>query len=417
MGPRLAYLVKRFPRLSETFVLNELLELRRQGVDLRLYALMDPREPVVHPQAAAIHGEVTYLYDVRHPWRSWGRLLAFVLGQAAQRPGPVTRVIGALVSDGELSVTGLRHALQALWLAADLRRRGINHLHAHFAHSPTGVARMAWLAGGPAYSFTAHAKDLYTTPTRRLRTRAEDAIFIVTCTHANGRYLESILSEGARRRLHVVHHGTDTRRFSPARRQPEAGRVISVGRLVPKKGYSDLVAALSLLLRRGVAFHWDVFGDGPLRRDLLEQCAQAGLGRQATFHGSRPQDQVLGAYRTASVFALAPVVMNDGDRDGLPNVLVEAMACGVPVVATRISGIPELIEDGIDGVLVDPGEPGALADAIQRLLADHALAGALKVAGRRKVERDFDVTRNTARLAALFTGTAQPLRLDAVLAR
>jgi glycosyltransferase involved in cell wall biosynthesis len=186
-----------------------------------------------------------------------------------------------------------------------------------------------------------------------------------------------------------------------------------VGRLVPKKGYGELLAALHLLARAAVPFHCDIYGGGPLRDDLAFAIADLGLVGHVILHGARLQDEIVGALRHATVFALAPVIMDDGDRDGIPNVLVEAMAAGVPVVATRISGIPELIRDGHEGLLVEPRDPAALADALRRVLSDAALAAELAAAARRKVEHSFDVETNTRRLCALLQGEVQecaPLR-------
>jgi glycosyltransferase involved in cell wall biosynthesis len=406
--PRLAYLVKRFPRLSETFVLNEFLEVRRQGMSVDLYALMDPQEPLVHARAAAVRSEVIYLHDPGRSWKSWRRLFAGAMLQAVARPDGLLKVGWALLS-AHRTPASLRHAIEGLWLARSLRQRRITHLHAHFAHSPAAVAHLAHLAGGPPFSFTAHAKDLFTTPRRHVERRARAARFVVTCVGANRAYLEPMLEGGSSDRLHVVHHGTDLARFNPHARTPKPGRIVSVGRLVPKKGYGDVIRALEVLAKRGIPFHWEVFGDGPLLEELRAKIRVAELMSHAELHGSRLQREIVAAYQRAAVFVLAPVVTGDGDRDGIPNVLVEAMACQVPVVSTSVSGIPEIIDDGVDGLLVPPREPAALADAIQRVLEDPGLARSLGMAGRRKVEQQFDIAVNTRTLVQLFGGHLQPV--------
>lgn len=393
-----AYLVKRFPRLSETFVLNELLEVRRQGIDIELYALLDPQEKVVDERARALQPEATYLNLAGRPWRSRARLACGATAQALANPAGFARVAWALISVHR-SLPSLRHAVEGLWLARDLRRRGVRHLHAHFAHSPAAVAYLARLAGGPPYSFTAHAKDLYTTLPRNLRIRARAARFVVTCTHANGQFLRELVGGEPPVDVRVIHHGTDLERFDPARRHGESGLVLSVGRLVPKKGFPDLVHALA---RVRADFRCEIYGGGPQREGLAAQAAALGLGTKVTFHGARPHDAIVRAYARAAVFVLAPVVLEDGDRDGIPNVLVEAMAAGVPVISTRISGIPELIEDGVAGLLVEPGDPEALAAAIERALKDPDLARRLAQAARCKVEREFDLRANSARVVELL---------------
>jgi len=401
-APRIAYLVKRFPRLSESFILNEILEIRRQGLDVVLYALMDPHETLVSPEAERLRPEVGYVHS-GDSQSSWRRLIKGALAQIVRRPLGAARLAWALLSVHR-SLPSLRHALEALWLAGDLRRRGVTHLHAHFAHSPAAVAYMAWLAGGPPYSFTAHAKDLYTTLPRNLRIRARAARFVVTCTAFNRAHLEKLLEPGAHPPVHVLYHGTDLTRFHPAGRKPVPGRILSVGRLVDKKGYPYLLEALAILQTRNIGFRCDIYGGGPLRASLDQRIDTLGLHQRVRLHGSRLQAEIIEAYRSAAVFALAPVVTDDGDRDGIPNVLVEAMASQVPVVSTRISGIPELIASGSEGMLVEPREPGALADALQAALQDGTRVTAMAAAGRTKVEQQFDLVANTARLRSLFEG-------------
>jgi glycosyltransferase involved in cell wall biosynthesis len=391
---RVAYLVKRFPRLSETFVLNEFLQLREHGLEASLYALLDPAEAVIDPVARGLMPELRYLNLAGKPWRSRWRLLRGATTQAVMHPVGLARVTWALLSVHR-SIPSLRHATEGLWLARELRREGVSHLHAHFAHSPAAVAYLCRLAGGPPFSFTAHAKDLYTTLPRNLRIRAHAARFVVTCTESNARFLRDLIGDGAGVPIHVVHHGTDIRRFHPARRRPESGLILAIGRLVPKKGYETLLEALSRVMRDGREFRLEVYGGGPQRTELEKLAGRLGLGARISFHGARPPDEIIDAYARAALFVLAPHVLENGDRDGIPNVLVEAMAAGVPVVSTRMSGIPELIEDGIDGLLVEPDDIRALAAAIGRLLDDTALADRLAAAGRRKVEVSFDLIANS----------------------
>lgn len=400
-----AYLLKRFPRLSETFVLNEMLELRRQGVNLTIYALMDPGETTTQPEALALRPDVIYLHSPRRGARSWSRLAFGAARQAVVHPAAAAKVAWALLSVHRSRVS-LGHAIEGLWLAGDLNRRGVDHLHAHFAHSPAAVAYFARLAGGPLFSFTAHAKDLFTTLPRNLRIRARAAEFVVTCTAYNGAYLEGLLEAGSPVPIHVSHHGVELNRFSPAYLRPAEGLVLSVARLVPKKGLPILVSAIGMLRDEGIPCRLEVYGGGPQREELLEQARSSRIDDAVCLHGARVNAEIVDAYRRASVFALAPVVTDDGDRDGIPNVLIEAMACGVPVVSSAISGIPELITDGVEGFLVAAGDPAALASALKRLLTDPELAKRMGEAGRRRVERGFGLRESVAVLRRLFT--AQP---------
>jgi glycosyltransferase involved in cell wall biosynthesis len=397
---RIAYLVKRFPRLSETFILNEILELKRAGVDLQLYALMDPQEKQVQPDAIELRSDVVYLYRGTSRWRSALALLAGAGFQAISHPAGAARVLWALLSVHR-SRPSMRHAMEGMWLAHDMARRGITHLHAHFIHSPGAVAFFAHLAGGPAFSITAHAKDLYTTLPRNVRIRADAAECLVTCTAANAEYLRGIVNRSAAARIQVIHHGIDLRRFG---RGSGIGsrRILSVGRLVPKKGFADVIASLQVLNRDGMVFDAAIFGGGPLHDELIARTYAAGLAEHVRFHGARTQDSIIAAYQRAGLFVLAPVITESGDRDGIPNVLVEAMACGLPVISTRVSGIPELITDGIDGLLVDPHDPVALARGIARVLTDSDFAARLGMAARRKVEQRFDIRTATNRLLDLL---------------
>lgn len=396
---RVAYLVKRFPRLSETFILGEFLELRRLGLDLVLYALDDPQERVVDRAAAALVPEVRYLHGPGSRTRSWVRLAWGAVASALRHPVGALRVALEVVAIHRCSAASLRHAVEGMWLARDLRRRGTTRLHAHFAHSPAVVAHMCRLAGGPVFGITAHAKDLYTTPADRLRRRLRAADVVLTCTHANARHVQDAVDPHTT--VHVVHHGIDVARFSPAGRCPQPGVILTVGRMVPKKGYDDLLDAVAHLHADGAGAQWEIIGSGPLREPLEREMRRRGVADRVVFRGAQPQDAVLAAYRRAAVFALAPVVLDDGDRDGIPNVLVEAMACGVPVVATRVSGVPELITDGVDGLLVPPHDPEALAAALRRILGDAALATRLGAAARCTVAERFDRRRNALRVAAL----------------
>ncbi len=398
---RIAYLLKRFPRLSETFVLNEILELRRQGMDVMVYALMDPAEGRAHPEALALSPEVVYLHSPNRRVRSWWRLVDGSARQAASRPRNALRVAWTLLSAYRSSIS-FRHAIEGLWLAQDLSRRGVTHLHAHFAHSPAAVAHFARLGGGPAFSFTAHAKDLFTTEPADLRRQARAAEFVVTCTGYNARYLRTVLERDITTPLHVAHHGVDLDLFNPAERRPQPGLVLSVGRLVPKKGLPVLLAAIGMLLDAGISCRLEVYGGGPEKEALRLQARSGGYESRVILRGARVHPEIVAAYREAAVFALTPVVNADGDRDGIPNVLIEAMASGVPVVSSAVSGIPELITDGVDGFLVPPGDPEALAAALKRLLGDPSLARRIGEAGRRTAEARFGLRESVARLRWLF---------------
>jgi glycosyltransferase involved in cell wall biosynthesis len=396
----LGYVLKRFPRISETFIASELIELERQGERLSVFALSRPEEPFTHAFLSELKAPVVYLprrplgepirvaralwRALRHDLRGWLRAAAVSL-----RPP---------------RLVGWRRLLQATVLRDELARAGIDHVHAHFASTAARLANLAWRMGGPAYSVTAHAKDIYDQKVRvdRLREKMGCATFVATVSAANRDYLESMLGGD---RVHVVPNSVDLRRLGdPRKSHPEAGSILSVCRLVEKKGLPDLVQACGLLGERGLHPQLHVVGGGPLR-DVLEELAER-VGATVAFHGPQRHEQVLERYRRAAVFCLPCVVSSTGDRDGLPTSVLEAMALGVPVVTTAVGGLREVVVAGKTGLVVPERDPVALAEALQRLLLDADLADRLAEGGRRHVERRFALDRSVSMLRELFPEAA-----------
>ncbi|HEX9554271.1 MAG TPA: glycosyltransferase [Streptosporangiaceae bacterium] len=400
---RIVVLVKRFPRLSETFILNEFLELRRHGLPVELFAIMDPNERRSQPEALALVPEVTYLQTGRL-WRE----LPAALRAARRHPWGTMRAAGwALTRHTHAAGRNLLHALVLL---DRLASGPPAHLHAHFLHSPAAVAFIAAKVSGQPYSLTGHAKDIYTTLPENLRMRCDRARFVTTCTEANRTHLitEVGLAPG---QMHVCRHGIDLTKFTIPARRPRPGCIVSVGRLVPKKGFDILIQACGDLRRRGIAFELVLLGGGELHDELLALARQQGIGDRVSLLGSRPQSDVVEQLTAAEIFALSPVVLPDGDRDGVPNVLLEAMAVGVAVVATTVSGIPEVVTDGETGRLVPPQRPDLLADALEQLLTDPAVRTRLGEAGRRFVHEHASWTSAITPLLALLEGElARPTR-------
>jgi colanic acid/amylovoran biosynthesis glycosyltransferase len=400
---RLGYVLKRFPRLSETFVAAELIELERQGEELVVFAVSRPDEPIRHGFVDELRASVVYLpyRPLREPRRV---AIAFVGAVASNRRGWLAAARYSLWPPRR---KGLRRLLQATVLRWELRRAGIDHVHAHFATAAARLANLAWRMGGPSYSVTAHAKDIWHEEVRadHLRDKLAPAHFVATVSSAGRDRLDALL--GLDGKLEVVSNSVDLRRLSPARTAAgEPGLVLTVARLVEKKGIGDLVEACALLGRRnaslGRRLRLEVVGSGPLHAELRAAAEQLDL--RARFLGPLPQEQVLRRYRRASVYCLPCVVAGDGDRDGLPTSVLEAMALGVPVVATAVSGLSEAVIDGRTGLVVPQHDPEALAAAIERLLSDDALAARLAAAARRHVEDRFALECSAARLRELFPG-------------
>ncbi len=402
------YIPKAFPRISETFVSNEIVELERLGLDLRIYTLVKSRDGEMQPSARRVRAPIYHV-----PERVLVSLPRLLLGHLLllwRRPRAYFKCLRWMLWSmvrGRSRTTAKRF-LQAGFLAGwVLRNSSIRHYHAHFCHGPATVALfLKWMTGS-TFSFTAHAKDLWLARPEVLREKMREAEFVLTCTDFNRRYLEGIGGDVAR--VHRVYHGIDLRQFTPAlEAQPvPAGvggvpTVLSVGRLVAKKGHDTLIRACGLLRDQGVRFRCAIYGSGPELARLEVLARSLRLEGVVELRGPIMQDELVHEYEGADVFALACQVQNNGDRDGLPNVLIEAQAMGLPVVSTEVSAIPELIEDGVNGLLVPQRAPELLAGAIGRLLQDPALRRRLGASGRQRVVTSFDVRRNTQRVFELL---------------
>ena len=402
-GGRIAIVLKGYPRLSETFIAQEIEALERRGLELEIWSLRRPTDTARHPVHEAIAAKVHYLPEYLRDQpgrvaRAWWR--------ARRRPG-YARARRQWWRDFGRDPTRnrIRRFGQALVLAAEIDG-SVAHLHAHFLHTPASVARYAAMLLDRPWSVSAHAKDIWTTPAWDQAEKLADCAWAVTCTAAGRRHLQA-LAPGAE--IALVYHGLDLRRFAPPPARPPAGgplRLLSVGRAVEKKGYPDLIAALSRL-PAGLDWHLTHIGGGPLLDDLKAEAAAAGIAGRIDWRGPQPQGEVLAACRAADLFVLASRIAADGDRDGLPNVLLEAASQELAIVATRVSGVPELIRDGESGRLVPPAEPVLLAQAIAELAADPAQRHRLGQAAGRRLRADFDLERCVAPLARRF-GPAAP---------
>jgi glycosyltransferase involved in cell wall biosynthesis len=399
-------ILKGYPRISESFISTEILLLESLGIPVQIYSLRQPRENFTHRNVRNIRAAVTYMPEYVIPnwrlllqtngmlWRRLGGRYAACLKRALQRAWE------------RKNTATVRHFLQAGHLSAiRLMDQPVAHLHAHFCHTPASVALFASELTGLPFSFTAHAKDIYTSEPSQLARKMAKARFVVTCTGYNARHLSRIAeTTGISTPIHTIYHGIDLEffQFTPAREYAPPYQVLSVGRLVPKKGYDDLLMALELLDRKGIDFRFTHIGGGETERETKEMVRALGLGHRVRMLGTLSHEEVITHYREAHCFALACKVAPNGDRDGIPNVLVEAMAVGLPVVATNVSAIPELVENGVTGTLVEPGNPEAMAEAIGNVLLCPEEARPLVERARARVERDFDNRRCVVRLHSLF---------------
>lgn len=387
MTRKIVFLLKGYPRLSETFIAQEILALERRGIPIELWSLRFPTDKYRHPVHDEIKAKVTYLpeYLYQEPWR-----VLKAAAKARRLPG-FGRALRQWLKDLLRDPTpnrGRRFG-QACVLMAELPQ-GAMRLHAHFLHTPAAVAYYAHLMGGIPWSCSAHAKDIWTSPEWDKREKLASLDWLVTCTASGHAHLQSLASDP--KKVALVYHGLDFSRFpEPPLRVPAANaplEILSVGRLVPKKGYAVLLAALAGL-PTGSAWHLTHIGGGPLEDGLKAQALALGIADRITWAGALPQERVLAAYRASDLFVLAAQIAADGDRDGLPNVLMEAQSQRLACIATDISGIPELIRHGETGLLVPPEDAAALSAAIQSLIEDPARRQELAQAGYTRVRNLF----------------------------
>ena len=402
---RIGYVVKRFPRYSETFVVTEVLAHEMAGWEVEIFSLGPPNDTHFQDLLARVRAPVRYLpSEGRRPADFWA-----ALQEARQLMPAAWTALDA--ARGEAA--GEVH--QALVLAVEVRRRGIQHLHAHFATSAATVARLAARMAGVPFTFTAHAKDIYHEDVRPddLHRKLTEAAAVVTVSDFNLAYLRDTYgpaAAGVRR----VYNGLDLDRFpyrDPRARPP---RVVAVGRLVEKKGFDVLVEAAALLAGRGTSFAVDIIGGGELEEALARQVQERRLADRVRLLGPRPQAEMIRLVADAAAFAAPCVVGRDGNRDGLPTTLLEAMALGTPCVSTDVTGIPEVLRDGETGLVVPQGDPQALAAALARLLGSPELRVSLAQRARRRIEQDFDARANSARVRQVVSEVQARRALTAV---
>jgi len=398
---RIAYVLKMYPRFSETFIVNEILAHEATGTDLHVISLRPPNDGRFHAALADVRAPVTYL--AHHGTRAAD--LWALMRQASNRLPRLGRVLDELVAADDLD------AAQALELALLVVDAGLSHLHAHFGSVATTVARLASLLTGVPYTFTAHAKDIFheDVDPADFRRKLLDAEACVTVSDFNVDFLRALHGSAADRVVRI-YNGIDLDRYryrAPGDRRP---LIVGVGRLIDKKGFADLVTAASILVGEGRRFRCDIVGAGPLQRDLARQIAAAGLDDVVVLTGPLPQHEVSRIVSEAAVFAAPCVIGDDGNRDGLPTVLLESMALGTPCVASDVTGVPELIRHARTGLIVDQHDPVGLARSISRLLDDRALSLRLATEGRALVEAEFNVHRQATQLRALFTDSTTRIR-------
>ena len=407
--PRLAIVVKGWPRLSETFIAQELVALEEAGLDFDIWSLRHPTDKKTHPLHDRLKADIRYLPEYL---RDDPARVARAMGAAADMPG-FDAASAAFVADLERDDTANRRRRwgQACVMAHELPA-DVGGIYAHFLHTPSSVARYAAILRGIPWSFSAHAKDIWTSPDwelhEKLSAATHGAEFGATCTKFGAEHLQGMADTPAR--VDLVYHGLDLGRFpAPPERQLRTAdapfAIMSVGRLVEKKGYDNLLDALALLPET-LDWHFTHIGGGALDADMRARADRLGIGNRITWRGACDQPEVIAAMREADLFALPSRIAADGDRDGLPNVLMEAASQKLPILSTPVSAIPEFIDTGTHGILCDDA-PAALAAAMNDLAGDPTQAHAMAEAAFARLTADFlmhpGIVHLTKRLTAMLT--------------
>lgn len=401
-GPaKIAYLMTWFPKLTETFVLDEILAVERCGTAVEIFPLLRKKGEPVHPEAALLLERVHFqpLFSFRIAAAHWHyihrnhhayfRTLAELLCGTG---GSLRCLIGALA-----------FFPKTVLFARQMEQLDIDHIHAHFASNPALAAWIIHRLTGIPYSFTAHGSDLHVDKTM-LNEKLRSAAFAVTVSSYNKETMVSTCSEAMREKIHVVHCGVDIDALQPKTDWSTEGslKILCVASFGEVKGHTDLIEACRILAERGINFRCHLVGEGPLRRRITRQIAAAALADRFQIHGSLARPQVVRRLRQADLFVLPSVPTPEGRREGIPVALMEAMACALPVVASDLSSIPELVKHNVCGLLVQPRDSIGLAIAIQRYHDDPRLQQAMGRAARKKVVDRFDLKKSAARLVELF---------------
>jgi colanic acid/amylovoran biosynthesis glycosyltransferase len=410
MPSRIAYIVSRFPHLPETFILREMIHLERLGWEVELYPLILQHEEVIHEEA------LPWLERAHSvPWFSLSLLQANArcfLKQPRQYASLLMRVIRENFGSLKFLARALLLFPRAIWMADDFTKRGIDHIHAHYATHPALVAWLINQLTGIPYSVTVHAHDIFVDKTM-LATKLHDSLFISSISEFNRKYLVDLLGPWVLDKTQIVRMGIDPSYYQNGKKaQSGLSRsleILSVGSLQPYKGHIYLVQACALLKQRAIPFHCRIAGGGDLR-DLLERTIQENqLDGQVELLGPRTQAEISSLLRTANCYVQPSVITSTGKMEGIPVALMEAMVSRVPVVATSISGVPELVRPGETGWLVPPEDVTALADTLTEIHASPAEADRRAELGRQWVMEEFEISSNVRKLATLFNYSKMPL--------
>jgi colanic acid/amylovoran biosynthesis glycosyltransferase len=399
---KIAYIMSRFPHLPETFILREMIELETHGHEIALYPLMCQEQTVIHQEARQ------WIQRAHCTPFISGSILSAVATTFFKKPLKLTglwlRIVLENLTSPKFMVRALTLFPKAVYFARRFQEENIEHIHAHYATHPTLVAWIIYHLTGIRYSLTVHAHDIFVEKAM-LPTKLNDAKFIIPISQFNRQYLAHEVGSWVRNKSHVIHCGILPRDYPPRKTpswQDQPFEIITIGSLQPYKGQKYLIEACAMLLSQNIPFRCRIIGGGELQTQLEQQIQSLDLESNVVLLGPQPQDEVARLLRTAHCYVQPSIITTSGKMEGIPVSLMEALACSLPVVATQLSGIPELIRPGDTGTLVPPEDPSALVTALVAVYENPEEAHRMAKAGRDLVLQEFDLTKNGKSLARLF---------------
>ncbi|HEU0295009.1 MAG TPA: glycosyltransferase [Anaerolineales bacterium] len=402
---KVAYIMSRFPKLTETFILYEMLAIRQLGMQVEVYPLLREHEEVMHPEAVQFVAAAHFQPFISLPIVRAN--IHFLLKKPFAYLKTFWDVLRANWGSFNFFTGVIGIFPKTVLFAYQMRADKVQHVHAHFASHPAAAGYIIHRLVGIPYSFTAHGSDLHR-DRHMLREKVAEAAFVAAISEYNKELIISECRGNYREKVNVVHCGVDTEVFrarsheTPYEKGENPFMILCVGTLHEVKGQAYLIEACRQLRERGLNFECHFVGDGPDKKSLTELVEQAGLSDKVRFHGRLTRDEIARLLLDADVLTAPSIPTHDGRREGIPVVLMEALGSGVPVIASNLSGIPELVNDQLTGLLVPPRDATSLADALERYLKDPELRRRLGCAGREKVAGEFDLNKNAARLAQHF---------------
>lgn len=399
---KFALILSQFPEIHETFILRELVEMKQKNIDFLLFSLKKCKDKFVHPEAEILMQETHYSPFI-FSWRIISAFVYFLLKTPIKLVSTVIYIIKHNYKSVELLIKSLGVLPQALLFAKIMKANNIDHIHSHWATIPTTSAVIISRLLSIPYSFTAHAWDIFLNQTMLLE-KLKNASFVITCTGYNKKYLDSLQKNQKNMQSEVIknYHGIDFENLPKIDKHVQKNFIFSIGRLCEQKGFPYLIKACKILKDAGIEIQCKIVGEGPDREKLNDLIERENLHDTVSLLGLKTHEKIFELFNQAEIFVLPCVIAKNGDRDGIPNVLIEALAMKTPVVSTTVSGVPELIIKNKTGLTVNPRNSEELSVAINKLLYDKNLQDKFAQNGRELVEKNFDIKKNVAKLSDIF---------------